>query len=590
LPDKDCELIIENFPIGFIYLKGVVDSKGNLIDFVVARLNLEFEELFKLDRKILINKNVSQIKEFAQIYQKEFMPLLFEITHSKNKQSFNKYNKYLDKWFKISIYSPRENEIALFFSDITQSIQPFNDRNILFNIATDLITISNLDGLYTQVNQIWSRFYGYSETEVIRHHVCEFVPKEEHAIVKSMYQTLAGVDVNENINYITRLRHKNGNFSFIEWSSQRQGNRVYSVGRDVTERLNREKEIEYLSFHDVLTGLLNRRYLEEEMKRLNTARNLPISLIMCDVNRLKLINDAFGHEKGDDLIRYTAKVFKESCRPDDLIARWGGDEFIIFLPKTSDEDAKKIIDRIHSNSTKYSINSIQLSIACGTCTKNTDQDSIQELLRHAEDAMYQEKSIESERNRKDMISIIAQALYQKSPSEEAHAKRVSVLCHYLATALKCSKDDIQKAEIAGLFHDIGKVAISCEILHKESSLDEDEWSIVKQHTEVGYKVIGDSTEFKDISRAVLHHHERYDGKGYPSGMRWDEIPLISRIISLAETFDVIHQRFISKTDDPIEYAICELRKNKETQFDPFLTEIFIKDVVEKLYRHKEGYI
>lgn len=588
LADKDCELIIENFPIGFMYLKGVEDSKGNLIDFSVARVNLEFEEIFKIDRKTLINTCLSQTEEIAQFYQKEFIPELINITNSKENFVFNKYNKLLDKWFKISFYSPRENEIAIFFSDITQSIQPFTDMNILFNIATDLITISDLSGMYIQVNQIWANNYGYDINEIEKHHAWEFVPADEYNIIKNIYLFLSNNNGDDNISYTTRLRHKNGNHSFIEWASKKQGNRVYSVGRDVTDRLNREREIEYLSFHDVLTGLLNRRFLEEEMKRLNTPRNLPISLIMCDVNRLKLINDAFGHEKGDDLIRYAAKVFRESCRPDDLIARWGGDEFIIFLPKTSNEDSKKIIDRINANSKEYSINSIQLSIACGTSTKDTSEYSIQDLLRHAEDAMYREKSIESERNRKDMISVIAQALYQKSPFEEAHAKRVSMLCHYLATALKCSKEDIQKAEIAGLFHDIGKVAISSDILLKDSTLNENEWLIVKQHTEIGYKVIGDSTELRDIGRAVLHHHERYDGKGYPSGMRWDEIPLISRMISLAETFDIIHQRSISESEDPIDFVINELRKNKETQFDPFITEIFITDVVEKLYRHKNS--
>lgn len=587
LADKDCELIIENFPIGFMYLKGVVDDKDNLIDFMVVRLNLEFEEIFKIDRNALINKRLSETEDIAQFYQKEYIPALIKITRTKEKLVFNKYNQLLDKWFKISFYSPRDNEIAIFFSDITQSIQPFTDKNILFNIATDLITITDLTGLYLQVNQVWMNYYGYSLNEVEKHYAWEFVPADDYAIIKNTYQVLSNNHGNENISYTTRLRHKNGNYSSIEWASQKQGNRVYSVGRDVTERLNREKEIEYLSFHDVLTGLLNRRYLEEEMKRLNTARNLPISLIMCDVNRLKLINDAFGHEKGDELIRYAAKVFRESCRPDDLIARWGGDEFIIFLPKTSNEDSKKIIDRINTNCMNYAINSIQLSIACGTSTKDSIEYSIQDLLRHAEDAMYREKTVESERNRKDMISVIAQALYQKSPFEEAHAKRVSMLCHYLATALKCSKEDIQKAEIAGLFHDIGKVAISSDILLKESTLNENEWLIVKQHTEIGYKVIGDSSELRDIGRAVLHHHERYDGKGYPSGMRWDEIPLISRIISLAETFDIIHQRYASEVEDPIESVVNELRKNKETQFDPFITEIFIKDVIEKLYRHKD---
>ena len=584
MADKDCKLIIENFPIGFIYLTTSFNQDNEAVDFIVSSVNKEFEELFKTDRNSLLNKKLSETEKIAPFSQSEFIPILLSLKKSENKQVFNKYNLKLNKWFKISVYQPTDHEIAIFFSDITQSIQPFTDTNILFNIASDLFSISDLNGMYVQVNQIWNKTYGYPTREVEGHNIWDFVPADEYSQIKNIIHSLS--HSNESINYTTRLRHKNGNISFIEWSSQKQGDRIYSVGRDVTERIYREKEIEYLSFHDVLTGLLNRRFLEEEMKRLNTHRNLPISMIMCDVNRLKLINDAFGHEKGDELIKFAATVLKESCRPEDLVARWGGDEFILFLPKTSYEDSMKIVDRIKSNSKKYDINSIQLSIACGVNTKEEDDLSIQDLLRNSEDAMYREKSLESERNRKDMIGVIAQALYEKCPQEEAHAKRVSMLCHYLAVALKCSKEVVQKAEIAGLFHDIGKVAIDCDILLKESTLDDKEWQIIKQHTEIGSKVIGESSEFKDISKAILHHHERFDGKGYPSGMKWDEIPLISRIICLAETFDTIHQRFDDNTNESIESIIRELRKNKQTQFDPFMTEIFIKDVIEKLFIKK----
>jgi len=584
MADKDCKLIIENFPIGFIYLKTAFNQSGEAVDFIVSSVNKEFEELFKINRNTILDKKLSETERIAPFSQSEFIPILLSLKKSDNKHIFNKYNLKLNKWFKISIYQPSDHEIALFFSDITQSLQPFSDTNILFNIASDLFSISDLNGKYIQVNQMWNKTYGYPTNEVEQHYIWDFVPVDEYSQTKNIVHTLSRS--NESANYTTRLRHKNGNVSFIEWSSQKQGDRIYSVGRDVTERFYREKEIEYLSFHDVLTGLLNRRYLEEEMKRLDTHRNLPISMIMCDVNRLKLINDAFGHEKGDELIKYAATVLKESCRPEDLVARWGGDEFILFLPKTSYDDSLKIVERIKANSKNYDINSLELSIACGVYTKEEDDLSIQNLLSNSEDAMYREKSIESERNRKDMIGVIAQALYEKCPQEEAHAKRVSMLCHYLAVALRCSKEDVQKAEIAGLFHDIGKVAINCEILLKDSTLDDKEWQIIKQHTEIGSKVIGESSEFKDISKAILHHHERYDGKGYPSGMKWDEIPLISRIICLAETFDSIYQRVDDNTNESIELIIRELRKNKQTQFDPFMTEIFIKDVIEKLYIKK----
>lgn len=580
MANHDCELIIENFPIGFVYLETEFSENGEAVDFTVSHINKEFEQLFSIDRNLFLHKKLSEVVKTSPFSQPGFISRPYLIAQSQDTVFYNKYNELLNKWFKISVYHSNNHQVALFFSDITQSIQPYNELNILFNIASDLITISDMEGKYIQVNRVYSKVYGYNLNEVINNHIWDFAPKEEHNFLIQIIKQLNTED--KDINYTTQLIHKNGNYSFIEWSSQRQGNRIYSVGRDVSERIIREKEIEYLSFHDVLTGLLNRRFLEEEMKRLDTNRNLPISLIMCDVNRLKLINDAFGHEEGDQLIKYAAKTLKESCRPDDLVARWGGDEFILFLPKTNYTDALKIVQRINYNSSKYEINSLALSIACGICTKENDELTIQDLLRNSEDAMYREKSIQNERNRKDMIGIIAQALYERCPQEEEHAKRVSILCRYLASALKCSKEDIQKSELAGLFHDIGKVAINSEILLKESQLNEKEWQIIRQHTEIGSKVVGENSDYKDISKAILHHHERFDGNGYPSGMKWDEIPLISRIISLSESFDTIFHK--TNPNDSIECVIKELRKNKGTQFDPFITEIFIKDVVEKLYQ------
>jgi diguanylate cyclase (GGDEF)-like protein/putative nucleotidyltransferase with HDIG domain len=300
---------------------------------------------------------------------------------------------------------------------------------------------------------------------------------------------------------------------------------------------------------------------------------------MGDVNRLKLVNDAFGHEKGDELIIKAAESIKNSVRPEDLIARWGGDEFFILLPKTNTTDAEKIVERINMACSQQSVNSIGVSIAFGVASKAFLSESLAETMRLAEDAMYKSKAKDGERSRRDIIDVIATTLYSKIPFEEQHAKRVSFLCQQMATVLGFNKEDIQKLTLAGLLHDIGKIAVSSDILKKTTPLTPDEWLQLRSHTEIGAKVVGSGEMMDDIGNAILHHHERYDGTGYPKGIRWEDIPIASRIISLADSFDTMISQCIYKPSKNRLEAINEIRKNKGTQFDPELADVFINRVL-----------
>jgi len=387
----------------------------------------------------------------------------------------------------------------------------------------------------------------------------------------------------KHVTSLDRPASSSGTYRILEWDAQSDGERVYSVARDITERNIKEEKIEYLSFHDMLTGLYNRRFLEEEIKRLDVPRNLPLTVIMGDVNRLKLVNDAFGHEKGDELIIKAVESIKSSCRPEDLIARWGGDEFMIFLPKTTSVDAQKIVERIHASCAKKSVNSISVSIAFGLSTKSFLNESMSEQMRLAEDAMYKAKAKEGERSRKDIIDVIVATLFSKIPYEEQHAKRVSFLCQQMGHALNLNKDDIQKLTLAGLLHDIGKIAISTDILQKKSPLTSDEWAQVKSHTEIGAKVVGSADAMNDVGTAILYHHERVDGSGYPYGLSWDKIPVAARIIAIADSFDTMITQSTYKPCKTREEAIDEIKQNMGTQFDPYLAQIFI----EKVLRHQE---
>jgi len=455
-----------------------------------------------------------------------------------------------------------------------------NELDIFFNISPDMISISQGDGCYLKVSRACETVLGYTKEEIEGNYFSQFVNPE---IMTSAEIAGKQLDVpNQILNFTDIFHHKDGSYRNIEWRVHSNGRHIYSIGRDITERIKHEKQIEFSSYHDVLTGLFNRRFLEEEIKRMDTARGLPISIIMGDINRLKLVNDAFGHEKGDELIVKAAESIKESCRPEDLAARWGGDEFMIFLSKTSASEAEIIMNRILVNCADKQVNSIPVSIAFGIDTKTSASETISDVMRNAEDAMYKAKAKESERKRKDIIDTIAQTLYENNPYEEQHAKRVSTLCTKIAQALGLEEEEVKKLSMAGLLHDIGKVGVSVKILEKPSSLTKDEWKEVRQHPEIGYKVVGSSQEMIDIGDAIRAHHERPDGKGYPKGIHSEDIPAAAKIISIADSFDTMTGQNLYRKTITQEEAIAEIRCNEGTQFDPEIAEIFIEKVLLSL--------
>lgn len=351
------------------------------------------------------------------------------------------------------------------------------------------------------------------------------------------------------------------------------------VFRDITQRNEQLSQIKYLSYHDPLTGLYNRRFLEEEMRRLGTGRNLPVSIIMGDVNRLKLVNDAFGHEKGDELICKAAQAIQKGCRVEDLVSRWGGDEFLIYLPKTDQEAAALIIERIAEMCASESVHSIPVSIAFGSATQTSAGESIGDIIRHAEDRMYNCKALNGERARDDIVNSIIATLYARIPGEERHAKRVSLLCRKMAQVLSLDEEESRLLMTAGLMHDIGKVAVSDEILDKPGELTDEEWDKIRQHTEVGCRIVSSAHEMIGVGSTILAHHERWDGKGYPRGIKWHEIPFAARIVALADSYVAMTSSQPYRDRMTRDQAIAEIRRNAGTQFDPELAETFIEKVV-----------
>jgi diguanylate cyclase (GGDEF)-like protein/PAS domain S-box-containing protein/putative nucleotidyltransferase with HDIG domain len=356
---------------------------------------------------------------------------------------------------------------------------------------------------------------------------------------------------------------------------------VVIVFRDYTEKWERLKRIEHLSFHDEITELYNRRFYEEELKRMDTKRNLPLSLIMGDVNGLKLINDSFGHEAGDVLLRKAANAISKGCRIDDIAARLGGDEFIIVLPNTNAADSAKVIERIQSYIKMERVNGLEISISFGTETKVDMSQDINNIFKNTEDHMYRHKIYESSSMRKGTIDLITNTLFAKNGRELIHSKNVSKLAETLAEKMGFSKDDINLMRLAGLMHDIGKIGIPDKILNKDGKLTADEYAEIKKHPEIGYRILGSVNDFSEISEYVLEHHEKWDGTGYPQGLKGEEIKTEARMITICDAFDAMstlrtYRDILSQAD-----AINELRRCSGTQFDPEIVESFVNMIIDR---------
>jgi diguanylate cyclase (GGDEF)-like protein len=345
--------------------------------------------------------------------------------------------------------------------------------------------------------------------------------------------------------------------------------------RDVTRIKDANKNIEYLSFHDCLTGLYNRAFFEEELRRLNSERLLPLSIIVGDVDGLKLINDAFGHKSGDNVLVKIAKILKKCCRKEDILARWGGDEFIMILPNTSNPEAIKISERINNRCNIESSDLAPLNISLGVYTKMFSSQDINEVIKTAEDKMYHHKLIKGQSIRSTIISSLEKALMERDYETSEHIKRIKQFSLLIGKEMDLDESMCDELELLSSLHDIGKIAISDNIIFKPGSLTDEERSIVRKHSEIGYRIAESAPELRSIAKSVSAHHEWWDGSGYPLGLKGKEIPLIARIISVVDSYDVmINDRPYKKAMSPDE-AIAELMKCSGTQFDPEIVKFFI---------------
>jgi diguanylate cyclase (GGDEF)-like protein/PAS domain S-box-containing protein len=353
------------------------------------------------------------------------------------------------------------------------------------------------------------------------------------------------------------------------------------VFHDYTEKFQRQEEVAFLNTHDPLTGLFNRRYFDQVMDRFTREPESSFVLAMADVNGLKLTNDAFGHLAGDHLLRRVAEILQRESRPDDVVARIGGDEFVLLLPDTDLKSAERLIKRMAQSMAEEKTNGLSLSLSIGLALRDASTPEVDRVFREAEDRMYRNKLAESTSLRSRTIEIVMNTLFEKSEQEMLHSRRVGELCSVMAEYMDFDGDGISQMRIAGLMHDIGKIGVNEKCLNKPEGLDETEWREMRRHPETGFHILSSVREFSEIARFVLEHHEHWDGTGYPRGISGDGISIQARIIHVVDAYDAMTTRRSYRDGVPPDEAIAEIVKGAGTQFDPRLARIFVEKVLRK---------
>jgi|GEM_PF-957143 len=335
----------------------------------------------------------------------------------------------------------------------------------------------------------------------------------------------------------------------------------------------------YYGFHDKLTSLYNRAYIESVLPQILSRSGGMLSLIMADLNGLKLTNDAFGHESGDRLIESAARVFLACCRKDDIVARWGGDEFLILLPSISEDACQFVVRRIKSACAHTAADPVKLSFALGSASAEGSEIDVRALMEKAEGEMYRNKLAESRRTRRRIIESLGDNLCPRCFVSAGHGERVRDLAAAMASrgGWRMSSGDRTALGLLARLHDIGKVAIPASLLGKNGALDPEELEVVHGYVEAGYRMAR-AVEEPALADGILALREKWDGSGYPGGLSGEAIPLISRIVAVAESYDVMTHERPYRAPVAHDLAVQEIEGCSGSAFDPEACRLFLEAV------------
>ncbi len=349
---------------------------------------------------------------------------------------------------------------------------------------------------------------------------------------------------------------------------------------------------------DSLTGLANRRgYHERIEQEIERARrhNLPLSIVLADIDDFKSLNDAFGHRRGDQALCEFAELCSRQLRAMDFVSRVGGEEFAIVLPHLTEPEALVAAERLRRaiRAGLKAPDGRSLTASLGVASFPQHGCDPEVLLDHADQAMYAAKNLGRDRTvvfseglleslrvhapaeQLQAVLVLAEALDLRDSGTALHSQTVGRLCADVARALGLPDERVERLRLAGILHDVGKLGVSDEILRKPARLTEAEFAEMRKHAELGARMVA-AAGMEDISSWVLAHHERPDGRGYPYGLQGHEVPLEARILAVADAYEAMTSDRPYRRAPGHEHAVRELEHHMGTQFDREVTEAVLQ--------------
>lgn len=437
------------------------------------------------------------------------------------------------------------------------------------------------DFMIVEINQMFLEITGKSEVEILNKSFNEvslgfnfdtkrFINEHQNLFLTrgysvTKYQELTG-------QYYTIIFNKISDSDII----------VYLTECDFTRKLVGDPliiEETAIYFVDLKTGLYNRTYFDEVIVSLDKKENFPLGFLVCDINDMKQINSRFGRKTGDFVVNAVADLLRRYEDSGFIVAKTGDDEFAMVLPNTSQDVFYKLMIELQE---KFELirhktfdENFVLQVSVGYQVKNHESENINEVFKVAEDYMMRRKFIAHKHSGKDGLASIKAMMVNNSHETNEHMDRMAELALRFADKVEmkqATKDDLY---LLAMLHDIGKIGIPTHVLTKPGPLTADEWVEMKKHPVIGYDIAMASLDISAIAESILTHHERWDGKGYPKGLLSTDIPLLSRIVSIIDSYDAMTEDRPYRPKMTHEKAIEEITRCKGSQFDPELADIFI---------------
>lgn len=544
-------------------------------------------------------KHMNTLKQWLQlslVLSEHDVEHVFRQLTSINENHFNgilAFNTVDSTEISLALYTSTigEDELknSLFLTvgiDLTEQLRFEKISNSIIESSKDAFFLLSIEGQILSVNNTTCELFGYTRDKLVGSNIILFDSKNQHYIIDQLNR----VKEKSYHRFETTHVRKDGMKIDLDITAsiiKSNGTYIYLFMRDISEKNAQIQQIIHVSTHDSLTNTYNRHYLQSYLNNISY-NEVPFSIVFFDINGIKMVNDSIGYDYSDRLLVEFSKMISSSLRFGDVLARTGASEFMVYLHHSSNDIAKQIIDEVVEKIKQFNASLThplkQLNVSYGYAN-SYQSNSVVALQHKAQQHLTSNKLADKHSLRNSLLNSIVTILAEKSHETKEHATRLSELSIAMGKKLNMAEHHISELKILAMLHDIGKIGIPENILNKPTSLSEEEWEIMKKHPEIGYRIAIASGELEQVAQYILYHHERWDGQGYPAGLKEEEIPLPSRIISIVDTYDAMTSDRVYRKRLPHHIAIEELKKHSNSQFDAQLVKIFVEIIEE--YRKKE---